>query len=140
LSIKVERGGPLLNKLNTIEKPSYIAMAVVLIALSLAALWLNTFPPLQDYPYHLVRYHITVNYWNDDYNYQDIASLSLFPTPYIITDYLVLALSPIFSVETSGKIILSIYIILLPVSVFYLVHAWCSGNRCALLQRRRGLV
>jgi hypothetical protein len=40
----------------------------------------------------------------------------------------VLALSQMFSVETSGKIILSIYIILLPISVFYLVHAWNQRN------------
>lgn len=102
------------------EKKVYVLLGLALTVLSLAVIWINRFPPLQDYPYHLVRMHMIRHFLNEDYGFADRATLSLFPTPYILADYLSLLFGQFSSVYTTGKLILSSYILLMSFSIYYL--------------------
>lgn len=101
----------------------------LLIIISLLPVWLVEFPPLQDYPSHLVRANIISNFWNPDFGYTKTYSFSFFPTPYILIDYIFLALNHVFSIQYAGKIILSLYVVLLPLSTFYLIQAVDKSNK-----------
>lgn len=101
----------------------YIILAFILTFINLLPIWLVDFPPLQDYPFHLLEAHIITNYWNPNFNYPETFTLSFFPTPYILMYYMFIVLSHAFSIQVAGKIILSLYVILLPLSTFYLIYA-----------------
>ena len=115
-----------INKLTSGEQEDarlYIILVLILTFLSLLPIWIVEFPPLQDYPFHLLEAHIFANYWNPNFSFQEIFHISYFPTPYILMYYMFLVLNHVFSIHVAGKIILSLYIILLPLSYFYLIHA-----------------
>lgn len=100
-----------------------VNICTILAIVFLVPIWSVKFPPLQDYPGHLWRAHILLNYHASGFNYDKIFEVSLFPMPYIATDYCLMVLGLLFPLELAGKIILSVYIILLPASVFYLIYA-----------------
>lgn len=108
---------------NTAETTLWFTLALCLTIIALVPVWLVPFPPLQDYPFHLLRVHIIANYANPSFNYDELFSLNLFPIPYILTDYIHVLLSGFFSIPVAGKIVLSIYIVLFPLSVFYFVRS-----------------
>ena len=105
------------------EDRVYFWIGSLLVVISLCVIWLNKFPPLQDFPYHLVRIHMMLDYWKEQFGFSDMATISLFPTPYILVDYLSLIFGRVFPILTAGKLILSTYIILLSYSIFYLAKA-----------------
>jgi hypothetical protein len=105
------------------ESRIWAVLAIALTALSLLPIWLVKFPPLQDYPYHLLRAHIIANYSNPSFNYNETFTLSFFPVPYILVDYLLLMFNWLFSIQIAGKILLSMYVVLLPWSTFYLIRS-----------------
>ncbi len=100
----------------------YLILGILLTALGLLPIWLVDFPPLGDYPVHLLRIHIIRHYHDPNLGYDQMFTVSLFPIPYILADYILIILSFIFSLPISGKILLSIYVISLPCSVFYLIY------------------
>ena len=101
----------------------WVSLAMILTGLNLLPIWLVRFPPLQDYPYHLLRTHIIANYSNPAYGYPEKYVLNFFPSPYSFVDYLVVILNWIFTLQFSWKLILSLYIILFPWSIFYLIRS-----------------
>src|SRR5918992_2775158 len=101
----------------------WVSLATILTGLNLLPIWLVRFPPLQDYPYHLLRTHIIANYSNPAYDYHEKYILNFFPSPYSLVDYLAVILSWIFPLQFSWKLILSLYVILLPWSMFYLIRS-----------------
>jgi hypothetical protein len=105
------------------EAKTWVVLAVALTAISLLPIWLVKFPPLQDYPEGLLTVHLIRNYSNPAFNYNEIFALSLFPVPYIFFDYLLLLLSGLFSLHVAGKVLLSLIVVLLPWSEFYLIRS-----------------
>ena len=102
------------NQLN----PTYVAISV-LIVLSLVPIWVIEYQPLQDYPQLLERVNIIKNINNPNYAYGEYFSLNWNLAPNLIGDILVLLFSYFFELTVAGKIVLSIYIILFPLSIFY---------------------
>jgi hypothetical protein len=105
------------------ERAISALLAAGLTVISLIPVWAVHFPPLQDYPFHLLEGHIIVHYSSPSSHYYDTFVVSLFPIPYILTDYIVAGLAWFLPVATAGKILLSIYVVLLPVSFFYLLRS-----------------
>jgi hypothetical protein len=93
-------------------------------ALTLAAVlpvWTVAHPPLQDYPYHLVRAQILAEWSNPRFDYPATFSRDLFPTPYILVDYLLAGLGGWLTVPVAGKVVLALYLALLPWSLLWLL-------------------
>jgi hypothetical protein len=105
------------------ERAITTLLAAGLTVISLIPVWAVHFLPLQDYPLHLLRGHIIAHYSDPQYRYYDTFIVSLFPIPYILTDYIVAGLTLLLPVATAGKILLSVYIVLLPMSLFYLLQS-----------------
>ena len=51
---------------------TWITPALCLTVLNLLPIWFVQFPPLQDYPYHLLRTHILSNYTNTFFRYDEL--------------------------------------------------------------------
>ena len=98
-----------------------IMLAVLLTLLALAPIWLVDFPPLQDYPYHLLRVYLIVH--SDEPPISKELSVSFFPRPYMLTDCILVLWSSIVSIQLAGKFLISMYVILLPASVFFLLRS-----------------
>ena len=103
-----------------------LLILILLMLVALLPLWLVKYPPLEDLPAHLARVHIIENYNEPSSIYPDYFKVSWEPTPYLLTDVLLLILNYFFSPLTSVKLLLSLYVILLPLSIFYL---FCSANK-----------
>jgi hypothetical protein len=114
------------------EHRALTAVALGLTVFSLFPIWLVRFLPLQDYPYHLMRVHAAMNYRNPAFAYEAEYLRSFFPTPYILADYLMCLFASFMSLATAGKAVVSLYVIALPWSVFYMFSAvdseqWAMG-------------
>jgi hypothetical protein len=105
------------------QRKLIIITAIVLMVLAVIPIWMVQFPPLQDYPIHLLRANIIAHYHDAATHYADAFVISLAPIPYILTDYLISGLGSLIPVTLAGKITLTIYIVLLPISSFYLIRS-----------------
>lgn len=99
------------------------AVILGLTCYTLAPIWAVEFPPLQDYPYHLLRAHIAIHYANADLPYAELFNRSFFPTGYILSDYLLVGLGAFLPLPVAGKAVLSLYVILFLASFFYFVRS-----------------
>ncbi|MFH1751752.1 MAG: hypothetical protein ABH821_02340 [archaeon] len=99
------------------EKKLYYVM-IVLIVLALLPVWVFKTPVMLDYSNLLVRAHIVNNY-DSVIHYQEDFNLNLLPTPNVLTDSIVIILNQIMPLTMAGKILLSIVIILFPLSILY---------------------
>jgi len=96
-----------------------IFLLLFLLFLFSLPVWLSEYPPLTDYPNHLLRITILKEFGNAHYNFSEYFKLRNFPVPNVISDYFILFLSNLCPLQIAGKIYLNLYIILLPLSLFY---------------------
>lgn len=95
------------------------AVPVLIGIFCLIPLWSAKYPPLLDYPYHLLRVkialelHLPGNPFAKFYNYQ------WFPRSYLAFDAITAALSPLFGLFTAGKMALSLYLLFFVIATFY---------------------
>ena len=97
-------------------------LLVFLLFLFSLPVWLSEYPPLTDYPNHLLRITILKEFGNTHYNFSEYFKLRYFPLPNVISDYFILFLSNLCPTQIAGKIYLNLYIILLPLSLFYFLR------------------
>lgn len=105
------------------EEQIVAGMAMVLIIIAVIPIWLVHFPPLQDCPLHLLRENILAHYSDPALGYRDEFVISLFPMPYILTDYIVSGLARLVPITIAVKILLTLYVVLLPASSFYMLSS-----------------
>ncbi len=99
------------------EHRRYILIVFILLLLSnLIPLWSVKFPPLQDYPNHLARAKIIADYSSESI-YQRNFSISYYPLPNLISDFILVPLVRFVSPLLAGKLLLSFYLLLLPLAV-----------------------
>ena len=109
------------------ERVLVAGVAAVLTLANLLPIWLVRFPPLQDYPNHLLTAHIIAHYDDPNFDYAQNFVLSWRPVPNMLADIIMAGLAHVVSTPLAGKLVLSLYIIFFPVSIFYLVTA-VGGN------------
>ncbi|HSL85213.1 MAG TPA: hypothetical protein VLF66_20760 [Thermoanaerobaculia bacterium] len=97
-------------------------LAAALTAGVLAPLWLVEHPPLQDYPYHLVRAQILAHHGDPAFDYREAFAVSWYPAPYVLADWLTAGLGRLVGVPLAGKLVLSLYLVLFPWSLIYLAR------------------
>jgi len=66
-----------------------------------------------------LRITIVKEYHNPNFNYSDYFTLRDFPVPNLFSDYFILLFSYLVPIQIAGKIFITLYILLLPLSVFY---------------------
>lgn len=98
-------------------------LILVLVAASLAPIWLFRYIPTQDGPAHLYNSHILRQYLNPDYNFQQFYNLraTLFPN-WIAHALLGLSMF-LFPPLIAEKVVISLYVILFPLAIAYLLEA-----------------
>ncbi len=109
-------------KLMPNDKKTTWLILLLLVVFSLP-LWLVKYPPLTDYPNHLLRIHIIKEYENPLFNFQDYFLVKWKLLPNLASDVIILFLSYLFPIQISGKIFLNIFILLFPLSIFYFLKA-----------------
>jgi hypothetical protein len=100
-----------------------VAAVIVLMLVNLLPIWLVRFPPLQDYPNHLLSAHVLAHYSDPNFDYAQNFVLARRPVPNILGDLIMAALACVMPTPLAGKLFLSLYIVLFPLSLFYLINA-----------------
>lgn len=108
-----------------------VGATAVLILVNLWPIWLVRFPPLQDYPNHLLSAHIAAHYNDPNFDYAQNFVLSWHPVPNMLGTLIMAGLARVVATPLAGKLFLSLYIILFPLSLFYLINA-VDGNKLLL--------
>ncbi|MBI1929032.1 hypothetical protein HYR99_32900, partial [Candidatus Poribacteria bacterium] len=91
-------------------------------------IWSAEYFPSQNGPAYLLIIHMFKEFHNPAFNYSDYYELRPFISPYLLFNLIVYLLHFIFSLLISEKIGLSIYAILLPLSVFYFLKIANPGK------------
>ena len=110
------------------ERVLVAGVVAVLILANLLPIWLVRFPPLQDYPNHLLTAHIIAHYGDPNFDYAQNFILSWRPVPNMLADVIMAGLAHVVSTPLAGKLVLSLYIVFFPVSIFYLLNAISSDK------------
>jgi hypothetical protein len=103
-------------------------LAAVLTAGALAPVWLVEHPPLQDYPYYLVRAQILAHYDDPGLGHEEVFTVSGYPAPYVLADWLTAGLGLLVGIPLAGKLVLSLYLVLFPWSLLYLASGVGDGR------------
>lgn len=106
-----------------IKNKKIMLLVVFLMILNLIPIWFFEYPPLQDYPQHLLQDKITMDYGNAEFGYGKYFDLRFSLIPTLFSIFFIISLSKIFGIYIAGKIFLSAYIILFPLSIFYFLSS-----------------
>jgi hypothetical protein len=98
-------------------------LAAVLTVVAIAPVWSVAHPPLQDYPYHLARVNVLAQWDDPALAYPETFTVSAYPAPYVLSDWLTAGLGRLLGVRIAGKIVLSLYLGLFPWSLVYLARS-----------------
>ncbi|MBM4387671.1 MAG: hypothetical protein FJ088_08020 [Deltaproteobacteria bacterium] len=97
----------------------FFALFAILTLLSLVPLYIVRFPPMQDAYQHLAIADIIHNYGAEGYIYKDYFDLPSSVKPNMLYYYLCSLVGFFTGIEPANKIIISLYVILLPLSFGY---------------------
>lgn len=103
-------------------------VVLVLLALTVLPVWSVAFPPLVDYPNHLARAYILAHLSNPRLGLGKYYASNWGLYPYLTQDLCLIVLQRFFSIYVSGKIFLSLCLLLLPVSVWSLLRVANPGG------------
>lgn len=82
-------------------------------------LTIDVVPPLLDYPIHLARSYITLEYTNDSL-LREIFSIDWRPIPNLASDIVLFFLGRFFEIETAGRLLIGFCILLTVLGVIFL--------------------
>jgi hypothetical protein len=78
---------------------------------------MNRLLPMQDYPQHLFLSHVIATYENPAYNWKEFYTVDLKLSPYMLWYLAMKPLSLLYGVEVAGKMLFSLYILLISLLV-----------------------
>ncbi|MDD5005489.1 MAG: hypothetical protein PHS93_03175 [Candidatus Omnitrophica bacterium] len=116
--------------INFLKRNWWVFFVVIFAAIEVYWIWQVEYLGFQDHPSHLFRLHVVANYNNPLYDYHKYFLLNWGLTPNQGSDIIVFLLSKIFSVQVAGKLFFCLYIILLPLSMWYFLKGVRPEN-CA---------
>jgi len=118
-------------KVNIFEAMKKMRLKILiscLILIYLIPIWVITYFPSQDGPSHLYNAQILKEYNNSDYKFSEYYDLNLKIFPNWFSHAFLAGLMYVFPPLIAEKLLISIYIILFPLSLFYLINAVNKGN------------
>jgi hypothetical protein len=86
---------------------------LVLTLFSLWPIWANRFLPMQDYPQHLFLAHLISTYDTSSFNWKEFYTVQLGFRPYMLWYLAMKFLAQVVDIETAGKLLFSLYILLI---------------------------
>ncbi|HBG04274.1 MAG: hypothetical protein A2075_02905 [Geobacteraceae bacterium GWC2_58_44] len=95
------------------ETAIFFCCLFVLTAASLWPLWTTRFLPMQDYPQHLFLAHVTSTYDHPSFNWKEFYRVDVGFRPYMLWYIAMDLLSKVLTAEIAGRILFSLYILLL---------------------------
>lgn len=98
-----------------------------LLGLSLVPLWTARYPPLQDYPDWLLQAQILRHLHDPAFGFADYYAVLAAPVPNLGGVGLIYLFSFLGPIEVAGKLVLSLYLLALPLSVLYFLRAAQRG-------------
>jgi len=106
-----------------------VALLTMVSALLLAPVWLVRYPPLVDYPNHLARYLILAHLKDPSLHLAQFYGSRWGFYPYVAVDLLAVALQWLLPIDIVGRVILSIYLLGLPLATyFFLRQIGCESS------------
>lgn len=109
----------------------HAALVIALAGVSLVPVWTPERFPSQNGPWFLLSAHMFKEYGNPQWDYSENYVRNWHPIPHMLHDALTGVVSVVVPILVAEKIVLSVYVILLPASVFYLFSV--VAPRCTYL-------
>lgn len=103
--------------MNLRDRAVFLSITLVLLAVATGLIWQSRFPPMQDYPQHLMQFHILETFQDPRYNWQKHFETNLNVAPYSASYLLSALFSRFMGIESVGKAILTVYLALIAVFV-----------------------
>ena len=94
------------------DRVIFAAVVAALTALSLFPLWSSRLLPMQDYPQHLLLAQIASTYHQPGLQWGEWYRVDLGFAPYMLWYLATTLLIPLFGAEAAGKLLISLYILL----------------------------
>lgn len=106
---------------------------VVLTGLFILPIWVFRYPVMGDYPIHLFKVQVMTEYMNPLFEFNKYFTIYPLPCFYSLSYYTILGLSKLFPIQIAGKIFLTLYVILMPLSVIYFLRAHNRSGLTAII-------
>lgn len=103
----------------------------ILFILSLVAIvpfWTVRYPVMADYPNHLARWFVLFHMRDGAYHFANFYAPAWGPLPYVSPDILAMALQYFLPIDVVGRCILSLCIVLVALSTYFLLKQACPEN------------
>jgi len=120
-----------IKKINILEFTKRNGLKIIIFCLILVYLipiWIVTYLPTQDGPSHLYNAKILKEYNNPNYKFNEYYDINLKILPNWFSHTFLAGLMFIVPPLIAEKLLISIYVILFPLSLFYLINAVNRGN------------
>lgn len=106
-----------------------LAGAICLLVIgSLVPIWSAAYFPSQNGPQFLLNVHMLKEFNNPTFDYHEYYTLNIRFIPHLLHNILVYLLSFAFPILVAHKVALSLYVLLLPLSVYYFLRAVAPQN------------
>lgn len=99
----------------------------------LAPIWIVRYPPLVDYPNHLASSFVLAHLQDPAFRFSEWYHADWALTPYVATDAVLVLLQRVMPIESAGRVLLSICVMSLPLSVWYFMRQVRMGYEFAVL-------
>jgi hypothetical protein len=119
---------PPANRFAAAETVLFRVLLLLFTALCIWPIWSNRLLPMQDYPQHLFLAQLTSSYDNPVYNWKEFYTVDLGFRPYMLW-YLAMQLLSGFGAESAGKILFTVYILLITLLVLALRRVAAAGSQ-----------
>lgn len=103
-------------------------MLLLLAFALLYPVWSVAYPPLLDYPNHLARVFVLAHLHDPAYHFTDWYRADWGPFPYLGMDLILVSLQRVLPVAIAGKVFLSLCLLAVPLSVWWLVRTANPGH------------
>lgn len=107
------------------ERLLWIALCVV----NLTPIWWTDRFPSQNGPWFLLATHMFKEYSNPEWNYADYYVRNWIPFPHLLHDALVGLVSHAAPILVAERLVLSFYVLVLPLSILYFLSVMAPGRR-----------
>jgi Uncharacterized protein conserved in bacteria len=105
-----------------LASPSHKLLIALLVAVSLVPIWSATYFPSQNGPWHLLVSKMLHDYVaGTSFNYFDYYEFAPHLIPHLLHTLMVTLLSFVVPILIAHKLVISLYVVLLPLSAFYLL-------------------
>ncbi len=131
VSEPIERGPVAFDSagLNLPDARVRVALLVVACILLALPIWLVKYPPLVDYPNHLARAFVLHHLHDPNYDFGRWFAADWGPNPYLFVDLLMQVFQSVVGIYAAGKLMLTLCVLGLPLSVTILFAKSESAER-----------